>query len=292
MDQITELLGDDAAYLLDHRCTTIAKERLHLPGPDSVDRIFSPSDRNIPRAAESPAAHGPRAPGRHGLRQHLACRSGHRALGRGQLCAQPGTTSIPRTSCSSRSTEGATPSPRPTACWAWWPASTPTRSRSCSSTTTTSCLTVPNTFSQISFAEIDQAWDMGCVAIGATIYFGSDDSNRQIQEVMQAFAHAHDLGMATILWCYLRNSAFKVGGVDHHSSADLTGQANHSRRDHRRGHREAEAAPPERRLPRHEHGRLLLRQVRRPHLQRARQRPPHRPDPLPGRQWLHGTGGP
>ncbi|MEX2364227.1 MAG: class I fructose-bisphosphate aldolase, partial [Balneolaceae bacterium] len=88
-------------------------------------------------------------------------------------------------------------------------------------------LTYPNNFDQIMFGTIDQAYDMGAAAVGATIYFGSEESNRQIVEVAEAFEYAHQLGMATILWCYTRNSAFKVGGVDYHSSADLTGQANH-----------------------------------------------------------------
>jgi len=88
-------------------------------------------------------------------------------------------------------------------------------------------LTYPNTFDQILFASVDQARDIGCVAVGATIYFGAEESSRQIQEITQAFEYAHDLGMATILWCYLRNSAFKVDGKDYHSAADLTGQANH-----------------------------------------------------------------
>jgi class I fructose-bisphosphate aldolase len=88
-------------------------------------------------------------------------------------------------------------------------------------------LTYPNKFDQVFFAHIRQAWDMGAVAVGATIYFGSDNSTRQITEVSEAFAEAHDLGLATILWCYTRNNAFKSGGVDYHTSADLTGQANH-----------------------------------------------------------------
>ena len=88
-------------------------------------------------------------------------------------------------------------------------------------------MTYPNNYEQIMFAQIEQAWEMGCTAVGATIYFGSDDSNRQIQEVSRAFAHAHELGMATILWCYLRNPGFKKDGTDYHSAADLTGQANH-----------------------------------------------------------------
>ncbi len=88
-------------------------------------------------------------------------------------------------------------------------------------------LSYPNHYDQILFGNVKQAWDMGAVAVGATIYFGSQESDRQIQEISEAFSHAHELGMATILWCYLRNSAFKVDGVDYHESADLTGQGNH-----------------------------------------------------------------
>jgi class I fructose-bisphosphate aldolase len=88
-------------------------------------------------------------------------------------------------------------------------------------------LTYPNKFDQIMFADVEQAWNMGAAAVGCTIYFGSEESTRQIQEVSQAFKYAHDLGMATILWCYLRNPSFKTGGKDYHTAADLTGQANH-----------------------------------------------------------------
>jgi class I fructose-bisphosphate aldolase len=88
-------------------------------------------------------------------------------------------------------------------------------------------LTLPNRYDQVFFAQIDNAFDMGCVAVGATIYFGSEESTRQIVDVSEAFSHAHELGMATILWCYVRNSGFKVNGVNHESSADLTGQADH-----------------------------------------------------------------
>ena len=88
-------------------------------------------------------------------------------------------------------------------------------------------LTLPNKFDQVMFGSVDQAYDLGAAGVGATIYFGSDEATRQIQEVSEAFARAHELGMFTVLWCYLRNSGFKVDGVDHHASADLTGQANH-----------------------------------------------------------------
>jgi class I fructose-bisphosphate aldolase len=88
-------------------------------------------------------------------------------------------------------------------------------------------LTHPNTFDQILFASVKQAFDLGAVAVGATIYYGSVESARQIQEISEAFQYAHELGMMTILWCYLRNPSFKISGIDHHASADLTGQANH-----------------------------------------------------------------
>ena len=88
-------------------------------------------------------------------------------------------------------------------------------------------VTSPNNFDQIMFGTVEEAWNLGAAAVGATIYFGSEESNRQIQEVAHAFAMAHELGMATVLWCYLRNSDFKVGGTDYHAAADLTGQANH-----------------------------------------------------------------
>ena len=88
-------------------------------------------------------------------------------------------------------------------------------------------LTYPNTYDQIMFGHVKQAFDMGAVAVGATIYFGSEESHRQIQEVTAMFQHAHELGMVTVLWCYLRNKAFKNDGVDYHTAADLTGQANH-----------------------------------------------------------------
>ncbi len=226
MDRIAELLGEDASYLLDHSCTTIAKDRLHLPGSDTVDRIFSPSDRNI-----------------------RVLRSLEQLLGHGRL-GGTGYVSILPVDQGIEHSAGASFAPNPD----YFDPSNIVElaiEGGCNAVATTNgvlgmvarkyahkiplimkinhneLLSVPNSYAQIMFGQIDQAWDQGCVAVGATIYFGSEDSNRQIQEVMEAFAHAHELGMATILWCYLRNSAFKTGGTDHHASADLTGQANH-----------------------------------------------------------------
>ena len=115
-------------------------------------------------------------------------------------------------------------------------------------------LTYPNTFDQILFARIEEAWNMGCVGVGATIYFGSEESNRQLEEVTEAFAIAHELGMATILWCYLRNPGFKVDGFNHETSADLSSQANHIGATIEAGHSQAEAASNERWLQSAEYG--------------------------------------
>ena len=148
-------------------------------------------------------------------------------------------------------------------------------------------LTYPNKFDQIFFATVKQARDMGAVAVGATIYFGSPESARQIVEVAQAFQIAHELGMATVLWCYLRNPAFKKD-KDYHVSADLTGQANHLGVT-------IEADIIKQKLPENNGGYNALNSKENPygkigqaHLHRARERPPDRPLPLPGRQLLHG----
>ncbi len=145
-------------------------------------------------------------------------------------------------------------------------------------------LTYPNKFDQIMFGSVEQAYDMGAAGVGATIYFGSDEATRQIQEVSEAFARAHELGMFTVLWCYLRNNAFKVDGVDYHVAADLTGQANHLGVT-------IEADIIKQKLPESNGGYNALGQLRQDQparVLRAHHRPPHRPHPLAGRQLLHG----
>ena len=220
------ILGDEAGYLLEHECATISKDLLHLPGPDFVDRIFLEYDR-------SPQV----------LRSLQTLFSNGRLADTGYLSILPVDQGIEHSA-------GASFAPNPIY---FDPASIVELANEggCNAVASTygvlgsvarkfahkipfilkfnhnELLTYPNTYEQITFAQIDDAWDMGCVAVGATIYFGSDDSARQIIEVSEAFSYAHDLGMATILWCYLRNSGFKVDGVNHESSADLTGQANH-----------------------------------------------------------------
>jgi len=227
MTDIQTLLGADADSLLGHACTTIPKEMLHLPGPDFIDRIFIPSDRNIRTL------------------HNLAWMFAHGRLSRsGYLSILPVDQGIEHSA-------GASFAPNPV----YFDSENIVRlaiEGGCNAVASTygvlgsvarkyahripfivkinhnELLTYPNRYDQVLFGTVDQAYDMGAAAIGATIYFGSDEATRQITEVAEAFAYAHELGMATILWCYLRNSAFNVkGDKDYHVSADLTGQANH-----------------------------------------------------------------
>ncbi len=222
--EIQDLLGADET-LLSYIATAIPKESLHLPGPDFVDRIFMLTDRNT-----------------------QVLRSLKALYGHGRL-ADTGYVSILPVDQGIEHSAGASFAKNPEyfdpeniiklaiegGCNAV--ASTLGVLGACSrkfahkipfivKINHNELLTYPNRFDQVMFANVDQAWDMGAVAIGATIYYGSDESTRQIQEVTESFSRAHDLGMATILWCYLRNPAFKKD-KDYHVSADLTGQANH-----------------------------------------------------------------
>ena len=221
-----ELLGNQAESLLNHSCSTISKDLLHLPGPDFVSDLFAPSNRGnqVLKNLESIYAHG-------------------RLGGTGYISILPVDQGIEHSA-------GASFAPNPiymdpenivklaieAGCNAV--ASTfgvlGTVSRKYAhkipfivKINHNELLSYPINFKQISFGSVDDAWNMGAAAVGATIYFGSDDSNRQIVEVAQAFERAHELGMATILWCYLRNSDFKKDGVDYHVATDLTSQANH-----------------------------------------------------------------
>jgi len=226
-DNIYKLLGKEKAeYLLSHTCTTISKDRLKIPSPDFIDKVFIDSDRsnNVLRNLQSVFSHG-------------------RLQNTGYLSILPVDQGIEHSG-------GASFAPNPDyfdpvnivtlACEA-----------GCNAVTSTlgvlgavsrryahkipfilkfnhnELLTYPNTYDQIFFADIEQAFDLGAVGVGATIYFGSEESDRQIIEVSEAFKIAHELGMFTVLWCYLRNNAFKKDGTDYHTSADLTGQANH-----------------------------------------------------------------
>jgi class I fructose-bisphosphate aldolase len=223
--RIEQLLGEDAS-LLTHQCKTIAKENLHLPGPDFVDRIFASSDR-------SPRVLG----GLEWLFQH------GRLAGTGYVSILPVDQGIEHSG-------GASFAPNP----AYFDSENIVKlaiDGGCNAVASTlgvlgsvarryahkipfivklnhnEFISYPNSYDQIKFGSVKQAWDMGAAAVGATIYFGSEESKRQIQEVTEMFQQAHELGLFTVLWCYLRNDSFKVDGVDYSTSADLTGQANH-----------------------------------------------------------------
>lgn len=226
MSQIEDLLADEAKTLLSHKCTTIPKDMLHLPGPDYVDRIVSQKNRT-PRV----------------LRSMQALFDHGRLAGTGYLSILPVDQGVEHSA-------GASFAPNP----AYFDPANIIRlaiEGGCNAVASTlgvlgsvsrkyahkipfilkinhnELLTYPNIYDQTLFASVDQAFDMGAVAVGATIYFGSEPSRRQIQEVSEAFEYAHELGMATVLWAYLRNPAFVVKGIDYHTSADLSGQANH-----------------------------------------------------------------
>ncbi len=224
--KIQELLGDDAETLLGHTSTTIPKDSLNKPGSDFVDRVWVGSDR-------SPSV----------LRSMQTLFDNGRLGGTGYLSILPVDQGIEHSG-------GASFAPNPKL---FDPANIVELAieGGCNAVASTfgvlgavsrtyahripfivkinhnELLTYPNTFDQVMFGTIDQAKELGAVAVGATIYFGSEESSRQIVEVSEAFAYAHELGMATILWCYLRNSAFKTEDGDKHASADLTAQANH-----------------------------------------------------------------
>ena len=224
--RIQELLGAEAESLLSHVTKTIPKENLHLPGGDFVDRVVAQSDRspNVLRSMQTIFDHG-------------------RLAGTGYVSILPVDQGIEHSA-------GASFAPNPE----YFDPENIVKlaiEGGCNAVASTfgvlgsvarkyahkipfivkinhnELLTYPNKFDQVMFGTVDQARDMGAIAVGATIYFGSEESTRQIVEVSEAFSYAHQLGLATILWCYLRNPAFKTPEGDMHTAADLTGQANH-----------------------------------------------------------------
>lgn len=224
--EIETTLGKQAEFLLNHQCQTVSKELLHLPSSDWVNQIFGISDRN-----------------------NRVLTSLERLYNTGRLSGT-GYLSILPVDQGIEHSAGASFSPNPI----YFDGENIVKlavEGGCNAVASTlgvlgsvarkyahkipfilklnhnELLSYPNKYDQILFANVRQAWDMGCAAVGATIYFGSPESDRQIVEVSEAFAEAHELGMATILWCYLRNSNFKQGDTDYHLAADLTGQANH-----------------------------------------------------------------
>lgn len=224
--KIVDALGAQADYLLGHQSKTISKDLIHAPGADFVDRIWANSNRNIPT-----------------LRSMQALYDHGRLGGTGFLSILPVDQGIEHAA-------GASFAPNPI----YFDSENIVKlaiESGCNGVASTygvlasvarkyahkipfivkinhnEFLSYPNKFDQIMFGTIRDAWNMGATAVGATIYFGSPESGRQIVEVAKAFEMAHELGMTTILWCYTRNNGFKVDGVDYHTSADLTGQANH-----------------------------------------------------------------
>jgi class I fructose-bisphosphate aldolase len=226
IDKIQEILGADADNLLRHTCTTISKDRLHIPSGDWVDRIFASSDRNIRTLSSLERLYGHGRLGGTGYLSILPVDQGIEHAGGASFAKNPDY--FDPENIIELAMEGGCNAVATT----YGALGTMARKYAHKipfilKINHNELLTMPNTFDQIMFAQIEQAWDMGCAAVGATIYFGSEESGRQIQEVSEAFARAHELGMATILWCYLRSPGFKANGVDYHDSADLTGQANH-----------------------------------------------------------------
>jgi class I fructose-bisphosphate aldolase len=224
--KITELLADKAEYLLNHQSKTIARDQLHLPGADFIDRVWTSSDRSPQVLRNLQSMYNTGRLSRTGYLSILPVDQGIEHSGGASFAKNP--IYFDPENIIKLAMEGG-----------------------CNAVATTygglgflarkyahkipfivkinhnEFLTYPNKFDQIMFTSIKAAWNLGAAAVGATIYFGSDESARQIQEVSKAFEMAHDLGMATILWCYLRNPAVKKDGIDYHVAADLTGQANH-----------------------------------------------------------------
>ncbi len=224
--KIEEILGDEAAGLLQYQCKTISKDLLHLPGPDYVERIYGVSDRQtrVLGSLQSLLSHG-------------------RLAGTGYVSILPVDQGIEHSA-------GASFAPNPM----YFDPENIVKlaiEGGCNAVASTlgvlgsvarkyahkipfllklnhnEFISYPNQYDQIKFADVQQAFDMGAQSVGATIYFGSEESKRQIVEVSELFQHAHELGMSTVLWCYLRNPAFKTKEKDYHVAADLTGQANH-----------------------------------------------------------------
>src|SRR6266571_1846674 len=226
LEKLEEVLGPDARDLLEYKCKTVPKEQLHLPGPDFVDRVWKDSDRPT-----------------------RVLRSLQTLFGHGRL-ARTGYLSILPVDQGIEHTAGASFAPNPI----YFDGEKIVElaiEGNCNAVASTfgvlgsvarryahripfickinhnELLTYPTKYDQVLFGTVKEAWEMGAVALGATVYFGSPESNRQLQEIAVAFHAAHELGMATVLWCYVRNSAFKKDGVNYETAAEITGQANH-----------------------------------------------------------------
>ncbi|EIQ01256.1 DhnA-type fructose-1,6-bisphosphate aldolase-like enzyme [Opitutaceae bacterium TAV1] len=226
ISEITRLLGADAENLLNHECKTLSRDLLHLPRPDWVSHAFADSDRNPRVLGNLQRLYGSGRLANTGYVSILPVDQGIEHSGGASFAKNP--LYFDPENLVKLALEGGCNA----VCSTFGVLSSVARKYAHKipflvKINHNQLLTYPNVHDEIMFGTVEQAWDMGAAAVGATIYFGSEESNRQIQEVSEAFAAAHELGMATVLWCYLRNSAFKIGDKDYHVSADLTGQANH-----------------------------------------------------------------
>ncbi|GIU83569.1 MAG: fructose-bisphosphate aldolase [Acidimicrobiales bacterium] len=226
MTDIQALLGEEADWLLGHECKGVPKDQLHLPGPDFVERVWKDSDRNpqVLRSLQALFDHG--RLGGTGYLSILPVDQGIEHSGAASFAPNPeyfDPENIVRLAIEGGCNAVATTFGVLAACSRKYAHRIPFIVK----LNHNELLTYPNRYDQVMFGSVRDAWNLGAAGVGATIYFGSEESTRQLQEVSEAFEEAHELGMFTVLWCYLRNSAFKKDGVDYHVSADLTGQANH-----------------------------------------------------------------
>lgn len=226
ISRIQELLGSEADALLNHECKTITKEQIHLPGADFVDRSFGPSNRNNQVLSSLQRIYNHGRLGGTGYVSILPVDQGIEHSGGASFAPNP--IYFDPENIVKLAVEGGCNAVAST----YGVLASVSRKYAHKipfvvKINHNEFLSYPNQYDQTMYGSVDDAWNMGAAAVGATIYFGSAESRRQILEVAEAFERAHELGMATILWCYTRNSAFKVDGVDYHASADLTGQANH-----------------------------------------------------------------
>jgi len=223
---IHALLGSEADSLLNHTCNTISKDILTLPGSDFVDRAFGQTNRSpqVLRSLQDLYSHG--RLGNTGYLSILPVDQGIEHSAGASFAPNPiffDPENIVKLAVEGGCNAVASTFGVLAACSRKYAHKIPFIVK----INHNELLSYPNTFEQISFGSVDEAWNLGATAVGATIYFGSEDSNRQIIEIAHAFERAHELGMATILWCYLRNSDFKKDGVDYHTATDITAQANH-----------------------------------------------------------------
>jgi class I fructose-bisphosphate aldolase len=223
---INELLGNDADYLLKHQSKTILKEQLHVPGPDFIDRVFAQTNRNTQVLKSLQALYGTGRLANTGFVSILPIDQGIEHSAGASFAKNPAYFD-PENIIKLAIEGGCNGVATTFGALAMVSRKYAHKIPFIVKVNHNELLTYPNKHDQIMFGSIKDAWNLGAVAVGATIYFGSDNATRQIIEVAQAFEQAHNLGMATILWCYTRNNAFKKEGVDYHVSADLTGQANH-----------------------------------------------------------------